>query len=346
MKGGLEQMVKWNREEIYILVTGGAGFIGSNFVRFALTQDERNHLLVVDNLSTGRLENLADVFPNPRFQFFRLDLASDEPLLDYIFQRYLPDIIFHFAAEAHVDESIRNPFIASTNYLITNILLEKARKYKVSKFIQVSTDEVYGPIPEGFADENYPLNPTTPYAASKAACDLLCLAYYYTYDVPTIITRGTNNYGPYLDVRRLIGRHITNALLNLPLPIWGQGNHMRDWLFVEDHCSALYLVMEKGNPGEIYNISANNPISNLEVSKAILELIPESKSEIVFRGSRPADDIRYALDSTKIRQLGWEPKISFEEGLKLTIDWYKRNWDWWRENKVKTEKEFYKPWEK
>ncbi len=324
-----------------ILITGGAGFIGTNFLRYILGREKEILVLVVDNLSTGRLENLAPFINSPNVRFFYADLTRDEKLLEFLFQRYLPEVVVHFAAEAHVDESIFNPLIASANFLMTNLLLEKARQYKVSKFIQVSTDEVYGPIFEGFADESHPLNPSSPYSASKAGCDLLCLAYFKTYGVPAIITRSTNNYGPYLDVRRLISRHITNALLDFPLPLWDGGGQARDWLFVEDHCSALHLLIEKGEPGEIYNISAGNLLTNFEVAETILRLIPESKSRIIFRGSRPAHDIRYALDSSKIKQLGWEPKVSFEEGLRLTVEWFRENYDWWRVIKEKVEKELY-----
>jgi len=325
-----------------ILVAGGAGFIGSNFVWYIIRNYPVNELIVVDNLSTGRLENLSPFFADPRFKFYYADLTKGEKLLDFLFQRYSPLIVVNFAAEAHVDESIRNPLIASSNFLMTNILLEKARDYGVTKFLQVSTDEVYGPIPEGFADEYYPLNPSSPYSASKASCDLLCLSYFKTYGVPVIISRCTNNYGPYLDVRRLIARHITNALLNLPLPIWDGGGQVRDWLFVDDHCSALYLLLEKGKVGEIYNISAGNLLTNLEVARKILHLIPESNSEIVFKGSRPAHDIRYALDSTKIRDLGWKPRVSIDEGLKRTVEWYRNNLDWWKEIKEKIESGLYK----
>lgn len=323
-----------------VLITGGAGFIGSNFLRYLMNKI-KNILLVVDNLSVGRLENIAPLLDDSRVKFFCADLTRDEKFLDFIFWRYSPNIILHFAAEAHVDESIRNPLIASSNYLMTNCLLEKARKYGVEKFIQVSTDEVYGPVPEGFADEDHPLNPSSPYSASKASCDLLCLSYFKTYSLPVIITRCTNNYGPYLDVRRLIARHITNALLDLPLPIWDGGKQVRDWLYVEDHCEVLYLLMQKGKPGEIYNISAGNLRTNLEVAEAILRLIPESKSQIVLMGSRPAHDVRYALDSSKIRSMGWKPKYSFEEGLRLTVDWFRNNEEWWKKTKEKVEKELY-----
>jgi dTDP-glucose 4,6-dehydratase len=326
-----------------ILITGGAGFIGSNFARFVLSKEEPESVIIVDNLSTGRIENISQLLSDSRFKFFQCDLTKDFSLLDFVFHRYSPRIIFHFAAEAHVDESIRNPLIASSNFLMTNILLEKAREYGVERFFHISTDEVYGPIPTGFADESYPFNPSSPYSASKAASDLLCLAYFKTYKVPVIITRCTNNFGPYLDVRRLIARHITNALLGYELPIWDGGGQVRDWLFVEDHCSALWLLLEKGKVGEIYNIAGGNLLRNIEVAEAILRLIPESKSRIVLRGSRPAHDIRYALRAEKIKEFGWEPKYRFEEALKMTIQWYKENQDWWREKKRQIEEEFYKP---
>lgn len=324
-----------------ILITGGAGFIGSNFTRYILEKEKESRVLVVDNLSTGRLENLDPVISHPRLKFFYADLAKEEKFLGFLFQHYAPDYIVHFAAEAHVDESILNPLTASTNVLMTNLLLEKARQSNLSKFIYVSSDEVYGPIREGFADENQPLNPSSPYSASKAGCDLLCLAYYKTYGVPVLISRCTNNYGPYLDVRRLIARHITNALLNLPLPLWNGGQQIRDWLFVDDHCSALHLLMEKGKPGEIYNISSGNLLTNFEVANAILKLIPESKSNIIFKGSRPGHDVRYALDSSKIKGLGWKPMVSFDEGLRLTIEWFKLNKDWWIKVKEKVERDLY-----
>jgi dTDP-glucose 4,6-dehydratase len=326
-----------------ILISGGAGFIGSNLARFILSKKEPEVVIIIDNLSTGRIDNISNLFPDPRLKFFQCDLTKDYPLLDFIFRQYSPQIIFHLAAEAYVDESIVNPLIASSNFQMTNIFLEKAREYGVERFFHISTDEVYGSILDGFADESYPLNPSSPYSASKAGSDLLCLAYFKTYQVPVIITRASNNFGPYLDVRRLIPRHITNALLGYDLPIWGDGTQIRDWLFVEDHCSALWLLLEKGKVGEIYNIGGGNLLRNIEVAEAILRLIPESKSKIVRRGARPADDTRYALNVDKIKELGWEPRYEFEEALKITIEWYKENKDWWRGIKRTIEEEFFKP---
>lgn len=318
-----------------ILVTGGAGFIGSNFIHYILGQHHDWQVINLDKLTyAGNLDNLKDVENNSRYGFVKGDI-TDRELIDNLLQDKV-DAIVNFAAESHVDRSIldASPFI-ETNVKGTQALLEGARKYKVERFIQVSTDEVYGSKETGKFTEESPLSPNSPYAASKAAADLLCQAYWKTYRLPVIITRCSNNLGPFQFPEKLVPLAITNALENKPIPIYGDGLNIRDWIYVVDHCRALDLVIQKGKPGETYNIGANNEKTNAELINKLLDIIGKSQKLVTFVADRPGHDRRYALDATKINQeLGWKPLFSFEQALTATIDWYVNNESWW--HKVKS----------
>lgn len=327
--------------QMKLLVTGGAGFIGSNFIRYILREHPEWQIVNLDKLTyAGNLANLRDVEGNPSYRFVRGDIA-DREMVKKLFQDEKFDVVVNFAAESHVDRSIldSSPFI-ETNVKGTQVLLEASREFGIKKFVQISTDEVYGslgPDDPPFTEES-PLLPNSPYSASKAAADLLCRAYYRTYGLPVVITRSSNNYGPYQFPEKLIPLMITNALEDKPLPVYGDGQNVRDWLFVEDNCRAIALVIEKGSPGEIYNIGGGNEKKNVEVVELICEILADKLNRpgdlrklITFikdpRGA--AHDFRYALDCTKIKEeLGWKPQVSFEEGLKKTVDWYLENQDW------------------
>ena len=322
-----------------ILVTGGCGFIGSNFIRYILREHPDWHIVNLDKLTyAGNLKNLEDVARDPRYKFVRGDIA-DRELVDRVFSEARPDAVVNFAAESHVDRSILDPSpFVETNIKGVQVLLEAARQYKVERFIQISTDEVYGSLGEiGKFTEDSPLKPNSPYAASKAAADLLCRAYHKAYGVPVIITRSSNNYGPYQFPEKLIPLMIRNALHRKPLPLYGKGENVRDWLYVEDNCRAIDLVLQKGRVGEIYNIGGGCEKRNIEVVRMICDILKDYpktqdlKPKIQFiedpRGA--AHDFRYALDCTKIKEkLGWEPQVNFEEGLRRTVEWYLENQDW------------------
>lgn len=322
-----------------ILVTGGAGFIGSNFVRYVLREHPDWAVINLDKLTyAGNLENLKDVQSNPRYNFVKGDITDRELVGRLLEQGF--NVVVNFAAESHVDRSILDPspFI-ETNIKGTQVLLEGARQHGVELFIQVSTDEVYGSLgAKGQFSEQSPLSPNSPYAASKAAADLLCQAYYRTYGMPpVIITRCSNNYGPFQFPEKFIPLTITNVLEDTPVPVYGDGLNIRDWIHVEDHCRALHLIMEKGKPGEIYNIGGNNEKTNLELVHRILDIMEKPRSLITFVTDRPGHDRRYALDIAKIkRELGWEQGTPFEEGLKRTVQWYGENEDWWQRIKQRT----------
>ncbi len=317
-----------------ILVTGGAGFIGSNFVRYLLAQDNGFEVFNLDTLTyAGNLENLADIDTSPQFEsryaFLRADVVSAGRLPALRENRF--DAIVNFAAETHVDRSIEcaEPFL-HTNVLGTHALLEVCRRYRIERFLQISTDEVYGSAPEGvcFA-EDAPLRPSSPYAASKAAADLLVLSYVRTYKLPAMITRCSNNYGPYQFPEKLIPLMIANALENKPLPVYGDGLQVRDWIHVEDHCRAICELLLKGRPGEIYNVGGVAQRTNLDVIRGILRLLGKPEALITFVEDRPGHDRRYALDSAKLRsELGWLPLYTFEQGLEITALWYRRNKEW------------------
>ena len=312
-----------------ILVTGGAGFIGSNFVRYLLSHYPAYSLINLDKLTyAGNLDNLADISDYSQHQFVRGDIA-DAALVNRLASE--TEAIIHFAAETHVDRSILNAedFI-KTNVYGTYVLLEAARKYQHRRFVHISTDEVYGSRLEGFFNENDRLSPSSPYSASKASSDLLVASYHKTYGLPTIITRCSNNYGPYQFPEKLIPLMITNALEDKPLPVYGDGLYMRDWLYVLDHCGAIDRVLHQGLPGEIYNIGGQGDKSNLEVIRFILNVLGKPKSLMHSVKDRPGHDRRYAIDPEKIKhELGWEPTYSFETALEKTIAWYRDNPAWW-----------------
>ncbi len=316
-----------------LLVTGGAGFIGSNFILYTFQHYPDWEIVNLDKLTyAGNLENLKDIERNPRYTFVHGDIA-DYNLLDLVINIHKGyDAIVNFAAESHVDRSILDaPKFVETNVQGTLTLLESARKWSIPRFIQVSTDEVYGSIVEGSFDEFSALCPSNPYSASKAAADLICNSYWKTYRTPVIVTRCTNNYGPYQFPEKLIPLALTNALEGKKIPIYGDGKNIRDWIFVRDHCSALIAVLQKGHPGEIYDIAGNNEITNLELIRTLLGILEKPEDLINFVADRPGHDRRYSISAEKIsRELGWQPVCSFEEGMKSTVEWYLRNEPWWR----------------
>jgi dTDP-glucose 4,6-dehydratase len=314
-----------------LLVTGGAGFIGSSFVRYVLRTRRDIQVLNLDLLTyAGNLRNLEEIAEDPRYGFIRGDIA-DPKKVGQIFQEHPIDAVVNFAAETHVDRSIVDsaPFIR-TNIEGTRCLLEQARMHKVARFVQISTDEVYGSLgPSGAFREDSPIDPSSPYSASKAAADMLALAYHRTYDVPVLITRCSNNYGPYQFPEKLIPVLITNAMENRPLPIYGDGLNVREWIFADEHSRAVLMALEKGKPGEVYNIGSGHEKTNLEVVREILRLMGKPESLIQFVKDRPGHDRRYAIDCSKIRRAWkWKPEIDFSDGLAATIEWYKTHQDW------------------
>ena len=313
-----------------ILVTGGAGFIGSNFIRQALLQGKQLEIVNFDKLTySGNLENLADLAENPRYEFVRGDIADAKSVAAVIDEGL--EAIVNFAAETHVDRSIENatPFLHS-NVMGTLTLLEEVRKRRTKLFIQISTDEVYGSAGPGESfTESQILDPRSPYSASKASADHLVNAYIHTYGVSAIILRCTNNYGPYQFPEKLIPLMIANALEGKKLPVYGDGMQERDWLYVEDYCRAILRVLERGKPGEVYNVSSGSPTPNLTVIKTILKILGKPESLIQYVTDRPGHDRRYSLDSSKLRrELGWMPEVGFEEGIRKTVDWYLGNKTW------------------
>ena len=312
-----------------VLVTGGAGFIGSNFIRFLLQEHPDYHITNLDKLTyAGNLENLSECSHASNYRFVQGDVCDAELVGQLMAEA---DAVVHLAAESHVDRSIERaaPFL-ETNVRGTYILLECARTAKVKQFVHVSTDEVYGSLPEGrWAGEDAPLSPTNPYAAAKAASDMLVLAYARTYRVPALISRASNNYGPFQFPEKFIPLATANALEDSPVPLYGDGLHVRDWLYVEDHCRALDLLLERGEPGEIYNIGGGELRTNLEVARILLQLLNKSASLITFVADRPAHDRRYALDCSKLQtQLGWSPRESFLEGIRKAVGWYVEHPEW------------------
>ncbi len=328
------------------LVTGGAGFIGSNFIHYLLNKYPGSQVINLDILTyAGNLENLTAVQDNPDYRFVKGDIC-DADIVDEIMSSGI-DFVYNLAAETHVDRSILEPsaFIR-TDVLGTHVLLESAKKHNVQRFIQISTDEVYGSIDKGFFKETDPLSPSSPYSASKAGGELLVKSFFTTYDFPVIITRASNNYGPYQYPEKLIPLFVTNALEDQALPMYGDGLNVRDWLFVEDHCQALDIAGQHGEPGEIYNIGGSNEHTNLEITHRILSLLDKPKSLIQTVKDRPGHDRRYAIDSSKIGSLGWSPRHDFEQGMEATVKWYCDNMDWWRKLKLKNKefKEYYNQW--
>ncbi len=313
------------------LVTGGAGFIGSAFIRTSLAADPALSICNVDKLTyAGNLENLAPVAADRRYSFRRADIA-DLPAMESTLREYAPDAVIHFAAESHVDRSIHSPEpVFDTNLRGTFSLLEAARRVGVARFLHVSTDEVYGSIPAPHeADESYPLHTSSPYSASKGGSDLLALSYGTTYKMAVTVTRASNNYGPYQFPEKLIPLMIANALEDKPLPVYGDGQQVRDWLYVDDHCAALRAVLERGRAGEVYNIGGSRSLPNIEVVERILAATGKGRELIRYVQDRPGHDRRYALSSAKIeRETGWRPAKDFEQGLAETVDWYRANGGW------------------
>lgn len=314
-----------------LLVTGGAGFIGSAFVRLALGSGRASQLVNLDKLTyAGNLENLLPVAADERYRFAHGDIC-DAKLVNDLVAEVKPDAIVHFAAESHVDRSILSPApVFETNLRGTFTMLEAARLNNTPRFLHVSTDEVYGSIDAPHeADEHYPLRASSPYSASKAGSDLLALSYFVTYKLPVTVTRASNNYGPYQFPEKLIPLMISNAIADQSLPIYGDGMQVRDWLYVDDHCRAILAAIDRGRPGEVYNIGGSRSLANVEVVKMMLKILDKPESLMVTVKDRPGHDRRYALSSEKLmRETGWEAQMPFEQGLQATIDWYRSNSDW------------------
>jgi len=316
-----------------LLVTGGAGFIGSNFVRYLAAKYPTYRIVNLDALTyAGNLANLHGVEVMGNYSFVKGDIA-DRSLVESVFEEHGIECVVNFAAESHVDRSITNPDIfIRTNVMGTQVLLDAAKKFKVRKYVQVSTDEVYGTLgATGLFTETTPLAPNSPYSASKASADLIVRAYYETFKLPVNITRCSNNYGPYHFPEKLIPLMIVNALHDRPLPVYGDGLQVRDWLYVEDHCSAIDLVLHQGVSGEAYNVGGNNEWTNIDVVRRVLKELDKPESLIQHVTDRPGHDRRYAIDATKIRnELGWEPRYDFETGIRRTVRWYVDNREWWK----------------
>lgn len=318
-----------------LLITGGAGFIGGNFIHYVLRNDPQDQVVCLDALTyAGNMETLAGVMDDPNFTFVHGDI-SDRDAVYRLFEEEKPDVVVNFAAESHVDRSIENPgLFLHTNILGTGVLMDACREYGIKRFHQVSTDEVYGDLPfdrpDLFFTEETPLHTSSPYSASKASADLLALAYHRTFGLPVTISRCSNNYGPYQFPEKLIPLMIANALNDKPLPVYGKGRNVRDWLYVEDHCAAIDLILREGREGEIYNIGGHNERTNLQVVGAILKELGKPESLIRFVTDRPGHDRRYAIDPAKIHgELGWEPATGFEDGIRRTVRWYLENRPWW-----------------
>jgi dTDP-glucose 4,6-dehydratase len=322
------------------VVTGGAGFIGSNFVRYMLAEHEDVHIVNLDKLTyAGNLENLRGVDDDPRYTFVQGDICDAAAVGEALRGA---DAVVNFAAETHVDRSISGPqdFI-STDVLGTHTLLEAVRRLRIPRFLQISTDEVYGSIEEGAFTEESDLDPSSPYSASKAGADLLVLAYHRTFGTPVLITRSSNNYGPYQYPEKIVPLFITNAIDELQLPVYGDGLNVRDWLYVEDNCAGIDLVLQKGMPGQVYNIGGGNEVQNLTITHQILELLGKGEEFIRFVTDRPGHDRRYAIDCAKLRALGWRPGVAFETGLARTVEWYASHPEWWRPIKSGEWREYY-----
>ena len=311
------------------LVTGGAGFIGSNFIRYLFQNEPDAQVTNLDLLTyAGVPATVAELDENPNHEFVKGDIG-DQDLLEDVVPGH--DVIVHFAAESHVDRSIvgPSPFLI-TNVVGTGVLLDSALRHEIPRFIHISTDEVYGSVDEGFAAETAPLDPSSPYSSSKAGSDLLALSYFITYDYPVLVTRCTNNYGPHQFPEKVIPLFVTNLLEGRKVPLYGEGRNERDWLYVEDHCSAVHTLVDRGEPGEIYNIGANAQLPNITLTTAILDAFGLDESWIERVPDRLGHDLRYAVDSSKIRGLGWAPAHDFTDRLADTIAWYREREDWWR----------------
>ncbi len=326
-----------------ILVTGGAGFIGSNFVRHMLKKEKKESITVLDSLTYASNPGAIKEFSkNKKFKFVKGDIR-DARKVSSLMKR--ADVVVNFAAETHVDRSIMGPEIFTlTNVAGTTALLEAARKHGVKKFIQISTDEVYGSIKKGKAKENDGLNPTSPYSSSKASADLIALSYYKTFGLPVVVTRSSNNFGPYQHPEKFIPLFITNALENKKVPLYGSGRNIRNWIYVEDNCEALRLVIKKGRFGNVYNIGGRTEKKNIDIARIILSLAGADKGLLKKVKDRPAHDFRYALSSAKIIKLGWKPKYSFKQAMGATIKWYAENRAWWKKMKNREFSDYYRKW--
>ncbi len=318
-----------------VLVTGGAGFIGGNFVYHMLGAHPDYKIICVDCLTyAGNMSTLADAMKNPNFVFYKTDITDRDEIYS-IFEKESPDVVVNFAAESHVDRSIENPEVfLRTNILGTQVMMDACRKYGNIRYHQVSTDEVYGDLPldrpDLFFTESTPIHTSSPYSSSKAGADLLVMAYYRTYGLPVTISRCSNNYGPYHFPEKLIPLMIANALADKPLPVYGEGLNVRDWLYVEDHCKAIDLIIHKGKIGEVYNVGGHNEMKNIDIVKLICKKLDKPESLITFVTDRKGHDMRYAIDPTKIHnELGWLPETKFAEGIDKTIDWYLTHKEWW-----------------
>lgn len=318
-----------------IFITGGAGFIGSNFIFYMLKNHPDYELVCFDKLTyAGNLATLAPVMDKPNFKFIRGDIA-ERAMVNGVFEAERPDVVVNFAAESHVDRSIEDPGIfLMTNVIGTQVLLDACRWFGVERYHQVSTDEVYGDLPldrpDLFFTEKTPLHSSSPYSASKASADLLCNAYHRTYGLPITISRCSNNYGPYQFPEKLIPLMIANALSDKPLPVYGEGLNVRDWLYVEDHCAAIDLILQKGKPGQVYNIGGHNEMRNIDIVRLICRALHKPESLITFVTDRKGHDMRYAIDPSFIyNELGWLPQTKFEDGIQKTIKWYLDNRSWW-----------------
>jgi len=324
-----------------ILVTGGAGFIGSNFVHYVLREHPQDEIVNLDKLTyAGNLENLADLADDPRYTFVRGDIC-DEAAVEHVIQQV--DAVVNFAAETHVDRSIQDAgAFVDTDIKGLYILLEAARKRAIERFLHISTDEVYGSIESGSFTETDPLDPSSPYSASKAGGELMAKAYGKTFGYPILLTRGSNTYGPYQYPEKVVPLFITNAIDGLPLPLYGDGLNVRDWLYVDDHCAGIDTVLRRGVPGRAYNIGAGHERTNIELTRLILKLLGRGEDLIKYVKDRPGHDRRYSVDNSKARALGWEPKVDPEEGLSRTVAWYRENEQWWRKIKDGSYREYYR----
>ena len=319
------------------VVTGGAGFIGSNFIFYLLKKYPEDRVICVDKLTyAGNLSTLEPVMDNPNFKFYKEDICDRESIYK-MFEAEHPDVVVNFAAESHVDRSIIDPGVfLNTNIIGTAVMMDACRKYGVQRFHQVSTDEVYGDLPldrpDLFFTEDTPIHTSSPYSSSKASADLLVMAYNRTYGLPTTISRCSNNYGPYHFPEKLIPLMIINCLQDKPLPVYGEGINVRDWLYVEDHCKAIDLIIHDGKIGEVYNVGGHNEMRNIDIVKLICKELGKSEDLITFVTDRKGHDLRYAIDPTKIHnELGWIPETKFEDGIVKTIDWYLNNKKWWED---------------
>lgn len=320
-----------------LIVTGGAGFIGGNFVHYMLQEHPGDQIICLDKLTyAGNLSTLADVMDHPNFQFVKMDICDRDSVYG-LFEKEKPDVVINFAAESHVDRSIENPEIfLQTNIIGTSVSMDACRKYGIQRYHQVSTDEVYGDLPldrpDLFFTEETPIHTSSPYSSSKAGADLLVMAYYRTYGLPVTISRCSNNYGPYHFPEKLIPLMIINALHDRPLPIYGDGLNVRDWLYVEDHCRAIDLIIRKGKVGEVYNVGGHNEMRNIDIVKLICQELGKPESLITHVTDRKGHDRRYAIDPEKIhRELGWLPETKFADGIKKTIQWYLTHQKWWED---------------